>query len=155
LAGSQNEEDKALAAVMQDQAKANGIDIVITLLDSAAISARISARNYQLAMQGQNYVPTDDPSVHYRNGYYHSKSFYNTYSTPALDAKVDRLFASLDAAERVALHREIQRDVTAQVPVIMMFHRNNVILANKKLAGFRVARGTWQIFKGLEQAWIN
>ncbi|MDR3230798.1 MAG: ABC transporter substrate-binding protein, partial [Synergistaceae bacterium] len=127
LVGSQNEEDKALAAVMREQLGKNGIDLVISLMDAAAINARIGAREYQMAMQGQNYVPTDDPSVHYRNGYYHSKSFYNTFSSAEMDAKVDALFNSLNEAERLTLHRELQKEITAQVPVIMMFHRNNII----------------------------
>lgn len=156
LVDSKNEEDKALASVMQEQLKRNGIEMTITMLDSAAIKEKVSKKHdYQLAMQGQNYIPTDDPSVHYKNGYYHNKSFYNVYSTPELDKKVDRLFHSLDENERLALHKEIQKEITAQVPVIMMFHRNNIIIAHKKLAGYEMAKGTWQIYKGLEKASIR
>lgn len=155
LVDSKNEEDKALATVMQEQLKGNGIHMNITMLDSAAIREKVTKHEYQLAMQGQNYVPTDDPSVHYKNGYYHSKSFHNMYSTPELDEKVDKLFHSLDEAERIALHKELQKEITGQVPVIMMFHRNNIILANKKVADLEMAKGTWQIFKGLEKAQIK
>lgn len=155
LVDGRNEEDKALAAVFQNQLKEAGIELVITSLDAAAIKDRISSRSYQMAMQGQNYVPTDDPSVHYKNGYYHSGSVNNLYSTPELDEKVDRLFDSLDAEERLQLHKELQKEITAQVPVIMMFHRNNVILARNTLADYTVAKGTWQIYKGLEKARVT
>lgn len=155
LVDSKNEEDKALATVMKEQLRENGIHLDITMLDSAAIKEKVSNHEYQLAMQGQNYVPTDDPSVHYANGYYHSDSVYNVYSTPELDAKIDKLFHSLDKAERITLHKELQQEITEQVPVIMMFHRNNIILANKKLTDYEMAEGTWQIYKGLEKAQIN
>lgn len=155
LVDSKNEEDKALAAVMQEQLKANGIHMNIIMLDSAAIKEKVSKHEYQLAMQGQNYVPTDDPSVHYKNGYYHSESFNNMYSTPELDEKIDKLFNSLDEAERISLHKELQKEITDQVPVIMMFHRNNIILANKKVTDYEMAKGTWQIYKGLEKARIK
>jgi len=155
LVDSKNEEDKALAAVMQGNLKVVGIDLNIIMLDSAALRERTSAQDYQMAMMGQNYVPTDDPSVHYKNGYYHSGSLYNLYSTPELDAKIDKLFSSLDANERLSLHKELQKEITEQVPVIMMFHRNNIILTDGSLKGFEMAEGTWQIFKGLEKAYID
>lgn len=155
LVDGRNEEDKALAAVFQNQLKEAGIELVVTSLDAAAIKDRISNRSYQMAMQGQNYVPTDDPSVHYKNGYYHSGSVNNLYSTPELDEKVERLFNSLDEEERLALHKELQKEITEQVPVIMMFHRNNVILARTTLADYKVAKGTWQIYKGLETARVT
>lgn len=155
LVDSKNEEDKALVTVMKEQLRENGIHLDITMLDSAAIKEQVSNHDYQLAMQGQNYVPTDDPSFHYAKGYYHSDSFFNSYSTPELDAKIDKLFNSLDKEERITLHKELQEEITEQVPVIMMFHRNNIILANKKLTDYEMAKGTWQIYKGLEKAQIN
>lgn len=155
IVDAKNEEDKALASVMQNQLLENGIELNITMLDSAAIKEKISSHGYQMAMQGQNYVPSDDPSVHYRNGYYHSDSFYNIYSTPDLDKKIDTLFNSLDSSERIALHKEVQKEITEQVPVIMMFHRNNIIIADNKLKGYEMAKGTWQIYKGLEKAYVE
>jgi len=157
LVNSRNEENRALATVMQEQLRAVGIEMVITLMDAAAISERVSMprRDFQMAMRGQYFIPSDDPSIHYRNGFFHSASLHNLYSTPELDAKIDRLFHSLDEQERLALHKELQKEITARVPVIMMFHRNSIILANERLANFRLARGTWQIFKGLEEAYVR
>lgn len=152
---SNNEEDKALAAVMQEELKDNGIHMEITMMDEAAIRDNVAAHDFQLVMLGQSYVPTDDPSFHYKTGYYHSESINNLYSTPELDEKIDELFYSLDKEERLKLHKELQKEIMEQIPVLMMFHRNNVILANTKVKDFEVAEGTWQIFKGLEQARIE
>ncbi len=148
-----NEEDKALCAIMQDQLKEAGIDLTITALDSAALKDTTVAHEYQMTMQGQNYVPNDDVTVNY-GGYWHGESYYDVYSDDALDAKIEKLRASLDTEERLALHKEIQRDILEQVPVIMVFHRNNIILADKKVSGFQPAAGTWQLYKGLEKTEI-
>ena len=156
LVDAQNGENRALAAVMQQQLRESGIGLTITLLDAAGISERVSApgQEFQLAMRGQYFIPTDDPSLHY-GSYFRSGAILHLYSTPALDEQIDRLVSSLDAAERLALHWELQQEITDAIPVIMMFHRNNVILANENLTDFRLSSGTWQIFKGLETAYVR
>ena len=157
LVDSRNEENNALVVVMQEQLRNVGIELNINLMDAAAISARVTGpdRDFQLAMRGQYFIPTDDPSIHYRTGYFHSASNHNLFSTPEMDEMIDRLFHSLDEEERITLHLELQREITAQVPVIMMFHRNSIVLADQKLTNFRLASGTWQIFKGLEEAYLS
>lgn len=150
---SNNEEDKALCSIMQDQLKASGIDLTITALDAAALKDTTVAGEYQLTMQGQNYVPNDDPTINY-GGYWHSESYYHVYSDDTLDGMIEELRASLDKDERIGLHKEIQKYILSKTPVIMVFHRNNVILADKKVSGFQVAAGTWQLYKGLEKAEI-
>ncbi len=150
---SNNEEDKALCAIMQDQLKNAGIELTITALDGATLKDKTVNGEYQLTMQGQNYVPTDDPTLNY-GGYWHSDSYYRVYTDDTLDGMIDELRATADPAERIRMHKEVQKYILAQTPVIMVFHRNNVILADKKLADFQSAAGTWQLYKGLEKARI-
>lgn len=150
---SNNEEDKALCAIMQDQLKDAGIDLTITALDGAALKDSTVGKEYQLTLQGQNYVPTDDPTINY-GGYWHSDSYYNVYSDEELDKMIEELSASLDAEERIELHKQIQKYILDKTPVIMVFHRNNIVLADKKVSNFQVAAGTWQLYKGLEKTEI-
>lgn len=150
---SNNEEDKALCAIMQDQLKNVGIELTITALDGATLKDRTVKGEYQLTMQGQNYVPTDDPTLNY-GGYWHSDSYYRVYTDDMLDGMIDELRATADPQQRIILHKEVQKYILDQTPVIMVFHRNNVILADKKLADFQPAAGTWQLYKGLEKAKI-
>ena len=150
---SNNEEDKALCAIMQDQLKSAGIELTITALDGATLKDRTVAGEYQLTMQGQNYVPTDDPTINY-GGYWHSDSYYRVYTDDTLDGMVDELRATADPDERIRMHKEVQNYILDQTPVIMVFHRNNIILADKKVSDFEVAAGTWQLYKGLEKAKI-
>ncbi len=148
-----NEEDKALCAIMQDQLKEAGIELTITPLDGATLRANTTGGEYQLAMQGQNYVPNNDPTINY-TGYFTSDSIYNVYSDATLDAMVEALRNSLDKEERIRMHKEIQKYILDQTPLIMVFHRNNIILCDKKVANFEIAAGTWQLYKGLEKASI-
>lgn len=148
-----NEEDKALCTIMQDQLKEIGIDLTITPLDGATLKTNTTSGEYQLAMQGQNYVPNDDPTINY-TGYWTSTSLYNVYSDDTLDEMIAELRASLDKEERLTMHKEIQAYILGQTPLIMVFHRNNVILADEKVQDFEIAAGTWQLYKGLEKAWI-
>ena len=150
---SNNEEDKALCSIMQEQLKGAGIDLTITALDSSALKETTVSGDYQLTLQGQNYVPNDDPTINYA-GYWHSDSYYHVYADETLDGMIEQLRASLDSEERIKLHKEIQKYILDKTPVIMVFHRNNVILADKKVADFQVAAGTWQLYKGLEKAQV-
>lgn len=150
---SNNEEDKALCAIMQDQLKEAGIELTITALDGATLKDRTVNGDYQLTMQGQNYVPTDDPTLNY-GGYWHSDSYYRVYTDDTLDDMINELRATADPQERIVMHKKVQKYILDQTPVIMVFHRNNVILADKKLAEFQSAAGTWQLYKGLEKAKI-
>lgn len=148
-----NEEDKALCAIMQDQLKEIGIELTITPLDGATLKTSTTSGEYQLAMQGQNYVPNNDPTINY-TGYWTSSSLYNIYSDDTLDAMVAELRASLDAQERLTMHKQIQAYILDKTPLIMVFHRNNIILADEKVQDFQIAAGTWQLYKGLEKTWI-
>lgn len=148
-----NEEDKALCAIMQDQLKKVGIELTITPLDGATLRANTTGGEYQLAMQGQNYVPNNDPTINY-TGYFTSDSIYNVYSDDTLDAMVEDLRNSLDKDARLQMHKQIQKYILDQTPLIMVFHRNNIVLCDQKVADFKIAAGTWQLYKGLEHTRI-
>lgn len=150
-----NEEDKALAEIMQNQLKDIGIELKIKPLDNAALYESTKNDQYQLTIQGQNYVQHDDPSINYKEGYWHSQSYNHPYYDKDLDAMIDKLYYSGNSDERIKLHNEIQKYVMDKYAVIMVFHRNNVVLMNKKVKDFKIAAGTWQFYKGLETAYIG
>ncbi|MGL4740444.1 MAG: ABC transporter substrate-binding protein [Sarcina sp.] len=152
---AKNEEDKNLSTVIQSDLAKAGIGLEIKTVDKAALTEDLSNKNYELIMVGQWHVPHDDPSTHYVDGYWHSKSKYNIFSSDELDKKIDRLANSLDNNERINLHKEIQKEILDTATVIPVFHRNNLLLSNKKVDNLSVSVGTWQIFKGLEEAKIK
>lgn len=147
--GAKNEEDKILSAVIQGKLKEIGMEIELVHLETGALREALAEKNYDMIMIGQWSVPHDDPTSHYLKGYWHSNSTYTIYTSPKLDAMIEKLHTSLDAEERFKLHQEIQSEILENIPVLMVFNRNNVMVMNKKVENFEISTGTWQIFRGL------
>ncbi|AKL95870.1 nickel-binding periplasmic protein NikA [Clostridium aceticum] len=153
--GAKNEEDKILSAVIQDKLKDIGMEIELVHLEAGALREALTEKNYDMIMIGQWSVPHDDPTSHYLNGYWHSNSNYTIYTSPELDAKIEKLHLSLDVAERLSLHQEIQAKILEKTPVLVVFHRNNVMVMNEKVETFEISTGTWQIFRGLTKTTVQ
>ncbi|SDL01095.1 ABC transporter substrate-binding protein [Natronincola ferrireducens] len=153
--GAKNEEDKILSAVIQDKLKDIGMEIELVHLEGGALREALTEKDYDMIMIGQWSVPHDDPTSHYLRGYWHSDSSYTIYTSSELDAKIEKLHLSLDTAERLKLHREIQAEILENTSVLMVFHRNNVMVMNEKVQDFEISTGTWQIFRGLTKTSIR
>lgn len=153
--GSNNAEDKILCTALQGALKEIGMDVELRPVDTAALRQALEKKDYQMIMIGQWFVPHDDPSMHYINGYWHSKSTYTVFTSPELDSKIDKLAASLDAQDRIKLHQDIQAEILENTPEVVIFHRNNVLVMKKSIENLNPSVGTWQIFRGLTQAEIK
>lgn len=153
--GASNEEDKLLSLVIQDQLKAIGIHVELVHLEGGALREALNTKDYDMMMIGQWLIPHDEPTTHYMRGYWHSDSTYTIYHTEELDEKIEKLHHSLDQEERIALHHEIQNDILDAYAVMVVFHRNNVMLVNERVANFEISTGTWQIFRGLTKAYMK
>lgn len=153
--GAKNEEDKLLSAVIQANLKDIGMDLELRLVEEAALREALQKKQYDMIMIGQWLVPHDDPTSHYLKGYWHSDSTYTIYTDTELDQLVEQLATSLDAGERIKMHRQIQAEVLSQTPVIVIFHRNNVMVMDKQVENFTVSVGTWQIFRGLTDTYMK
>ena len=153
--GASNEEDKLLSVVIVEQLKKVGIDIELVMLEGGALREALNQKDYDIIMIGQWLIPHDEPTTHYLRGYWHSQSTYQIYTSEQLDQKIDRLHASLNLEERVQLHHEIQQDIYDVYAQMVVFHRNNVVLTSKAVKDFTVSVGTWQIYRGLEKAYLQ
>jgi len=131
------------------------MDVELRPMDTAALKQALEKKDYQMIMVGQWSVPHDDPSMHYISGYWHSKSTYTIFTSPELDGKIDKLAASLNAQERIKLHQDIQTEILKNMPEMVIFHRNNVLVMKKNIENLKPSVGTWQIFRGLAQAEIK
>lgn len=153
--GASNEEDKLLSLVIQNQLGEIGIDLELVHLEGGALRDALSQKDYDMIMIGQWLIPHDEPTTHYLRGYWHSDSSYKVYHTEELDAKIERLHGSLEAQERIRLHHEIQNELLEAYPVIVVFHRNNVMLKSDHVKNFEISTGTWQLFRGLIHTEMN
>ncbi|GMO35830.1 MAG: ABC transporter substrate-binding protein [Termitinemataceae bacterium] len=150
-----NSEDSLLAPLIQDHLKQIGVDLKLNPVESATLDDVLENKKYDMVLTGQSFIPTDDPLFHYKNGYWHSNSYYKIYTTPKLDAMIDELASTMDIRKRVELNHNIQKNIMDNVPVLMVFHRNSVRLAKSNIADFDISSGCWHINRDLYKARIR
>jgi peptide/nickel transport system substrate-binding protein len=150
-----NSEDSLLAPAIQAQLAEAGIALTLNGVDGATLGDLLDEKEYDIVLTGQSFIPTDDTTFNYTNGYWHSNSYYNVYSTPELDAMIDELAITSDAAKRKELNWKIQETIMAQVPVIMAYHRNSIRLAQANVENFDIGAGCWHVNYDLKNARIK
>ncbi|GHT78845.1 ABC transporter substrate-binding protein [Spirochaetia bacterium] len=153
--GAGNSEDALLAPVIQDALKEAGIDLRLNAVEGAALDDIQESKNYDLVLVGQSFIPTDDPSFNYRRGYWHSDSYYHTYTSAKLDALIDELAVTMDTAKRRDVHWAIQKEIMDHAPTLMVYHRNSVRLAKGNLKNFDISSGCWHINRALKDAYFE
>ena len=60
------------------------------------------------------------------------------FRSPALDELLLRARRETDRARRIALYHEVQRLVARELPVLSLWHEDNVALMGRNLSGYRV-----------------
>lgn len=153
--GAKNAEDSLLVGAIQADLKAVGINIILVPLEEAALMKAFADKNFDLIMLGQSFIPHNEPSSHYRRGYYHPQATFKVFTTPQLTAQIDQLYNTSAVAQRTALHQAIQKQISEQVAVIVLFHRNNIVASKKNIQGYKLSVGTWQIYRGLDKAYVK
>lgn len=148
-------EDKLLCAAMQSALKEIGIDMVLQPMEEGALDSSLEDKGFDMMMNGQWYVPSDDPSFHYVVGYWHSDATYPIYTSPELDKLVEKLDKTMDSKKRLTLHHQVQKEILDQTPVLVVFHRNNLVAAKSKVEGFECAAGTHQFYRSLTKTTIK
>jgi peptide/nickel transport system substrate-binding protein len=150
-----NSEDALLAPAIQDMLSKVGIDLTLNAVDSGALDDALENKKFDMALTGQSFIPTDDTLFHYRQGYWHSQSYYNMYSSPKLDTMIDELAGTMNAEKRKELNWEIQKEIAGQIPFLMVFHRNSVRIAKAGVRNFDISAGVWHINRALKDAIIE
>ncbi|CQR70163.1 Nickel-binding periplasmic protein precursor [Sporomusa ovata DSM 2662] len=153
--GAKNAEDSLLAGVIQNSLKEVGIIAELVPLEDAALMDALKNKSYDLLMFGQFYIPHNEPSPHYLSGHYHPKAMYGLLTTPEITEAIDQLVITANNKERVALHHKIQGLISEQVPVIVLFHRNNIAAMKKNIMDYENSVGVWQVYRGLEKAYVQ
>lgn len=153
--GAKNAEDSLLVGAIQADLQAVGIGTTLVPLEDAALMKAFKEKNFDLIMLGQSFIPHNEPASHYRRGYYHPQSTYPVLTMPELTAQIEQLYNTGGAAQRNALHQAIQRQISEQMAVIVLFHRNNMVAGKKNIEGYQLSVGTWQIYRGLDKAYVK
>ena len=153
--GAANSEDALLAQAMRDSLRAIGIDLTLNPVEAAALDDIEETKNYDMILTGQSFIPTDDPAFHYRQGYWHSESYYKVYTSDPLDRLINELEITMDREKRRELHWAIQREIMDNAPMIVAYHRNSVRLAKRNIRNFAISSGCWHINRALKDAIIE
>jgi peptide/nickel transport system substrate-binding protein len=135
---------RALARVWAAQLGEVGIAVEVQSFEQQTFFADIKKGRYQLASMQTS--PITEPDFLFT--YFHSSRI----PTPAdpnthnrwryVNPKVDELTAlgrhTLDKAERVKIYAEVQRILADEVPVIPLWHEDNLTLMNVDVTGYQL-----------------
>jgi peptide/nickel transport system substrate-binding protein len=147
----------AVARVIAAQLSEVGIDVDVRSFEFATFFADVKKGSYQLASMQTNELNEPD----YYHTYFHSTRIPDA-KNPDLhnrwryrNADVDRLTEAgrreLDPGRRKAIYAEVQRQVAEDVPVIALWHEDNIVLSNVDVQGYRITPNARLV--GLASAW--
>ena len=146
-----------VARVIAAQLAEVGIEVDLRSFEFATFFADIKKGSYQLASMQTNELTEPD----YYHTYFHSSRIPDARN-PDLhnrwryrNADVDRLTEEgrreLDRAKRKVIYGEVQRLVASDVPVVPLWHENNIVLSNVDVQDYRITPNARII--GLASAW--
>jgi peptide/nickel transport system substrate-binding protein len=134
----------AVARVIASQLGQIGVDVDVRPFEFATFFADIKKGNYQIAtMQTADIT---EPDLFYT--YFHSSRIPTPadpnannrwrYRNALVDERTEQGRRVADRAERVALYADVQRQLAADLPVIPLFHEDNVALVNADVVDYVV-----------------
>ncbi|MDL2237125.1 ABC transporter substrate-binding protein [Christensenellaceae bacterium OttesenSCG-928-K19] len=150
-----NTEDSLLCPAIKDYLAAVGMDVTLNAVEGGAVWDLQVEKEYDMLMTNQSFIPTDDPTMNYQSGYWHSGSYCKVYTSPELDAMIDELVVTMDAEKRRQLHWDIQTEIMEQAPMLIAFHRNSVRLTRPSVTNFDIGAGSWQVNYALKDTVIK
>ena len=134
----------AIARIIAAQLADVGIEVEIRSFEFATFFADIKKGNYQLATMQSPEIT--EPDFYY--WFFHSSRWPTAkdpdgsnrwrYANPALDRLVEAGRRELDVAKRKAIYAEAQRLIAAELPILPLWHEDNVVLSNVDVRGYTI-----------------
>ncbi len=147
----------AVARVLASQLGAVGIDVEVRSFEFATFFADVKKGNYQIAsMQTAEITEPDFYFTYFHSSWIPSAANpdgYNRwrYVNPEVDRLTEAGRRELDVAKRKTIYGEVQRIISQDVPVVPLWHEDNVVLSNTDVQGFTITPNARLI--GLRDAW--
>ena len=146
-----------LARVIAAQLAEVGLEVEVRSFEFATFFVDIKKGSYQLATIQTTDIT--DPDFYYT--YLHSSRIPDATNPDGgnrvryRNARVDELTSAgrheLDQVKRKAMYSEVQRLVAAEVPMVPLWHEDNVVLSNVDVQGYTITPNARLI--GLASAW--
>ena len=134
----------SIARVLAGQLAKVGIAVEVRSFEFATFFADIKKGNYQIAtMQSPEITETD-----FYFWFFHSSRFPSPtdpdgsnrwrYANPDMDRLVEAGRAELDVPKRKALYAAAQHIAAFDLPIIPLWHEDNVVLSNVDVKGYQI-----------------
>jgi peptide/nickel transport system substrate-binding protein len=134
----------AVARVIASQLAKVGIDVEVRSFEFATFFADIKKGNYQIATMQSPEITEPD----YYYWFFHSSRMPSPrdpdgsnrwrYRDPEVDRLVEAGREELDPARRKQLYAEVQRLIAEDVPIVPLWHEDNVVLTNVGVTGYTI-----------------
>jgi peptide/nickel transport system substrate-binding protein len=138
----------AIARVIAAQLAEVGIDVEVRPFEFATFFADIKKGAYQLAsMQTTDITDPDFYFMYFNSSWIPSAAApdgFNRwrYHNDRVDELTRRGRQETDRDQRKQIYDEVQRIVAHDVPIVPLWHENNVVLTNVDVSGYTVAPNT-------------
>ena len=139
---SNTEFNRLQSSVIQQDLRAVGIELDVRTYEFATLYADVLSGNFQLFTLQWTAGALADPDILRR--VFHTQQAPPTgfnrgrYSNPEVDAALDAAGDTQDPEERRELFARVQRLVARDVPYVSLWHKTNVVIAQRNLAGVHV-----------------
>ena len=133
---------RVLAAVLQQQLRAIGVDLQIRTFEFATFYSDVTQGAYQvhsLRWIGGNQDPDIFESIFATSSFAPKRQNRTYYSNPRVDQLIDAARGSVDETQRKTAYRDIQEIVNSDVPYINLWNFDNVLVHTKRVTNLTVA----------------
>lgn len=134
----------AITRIMAAQLRAVGIDVQVRSFEFGTFFSDLKKGNYDLGWM--QTADINDPDHCY--SYFHSsriptpknKNFGNRwrYRSADVDAWTERGRRELDPKRRYDIYARVQKRLARDIPVVFLFHEDNLALVSSRVDGYRV-----------------
>ena len=134
----------AIAQVIAAQLREVGIEVDVEPFEFATFFSQVKKGAYQLASMQTSDITEPD----YYFTYFHSSRIPTTanpddgnrwrYRNTRIDALTEAGRRVLDRDSRKAIYGEVQRILADEVPIIPLWHEDNIVVANRTVNGFTI-----------------
>jgi peptide/nickel transport system substrate-binding protein len=133
-----------IARIIAAQLARVGIDVEVRSFEFATVFADIKKGNYQIATMTSPEIT--EPDFYF--WFFHSSRWPSAkdpdgsnrwrYANPRMDHLVEAGRSELDLGRRKALYAEAQRIAAEDLPIIPLWHEDNVVLHNVDVTGYQI-----------------
>jgi len=139
IAYTSRTEFKDVAAVIQDQLNAIGIQVTIKAAEYNAVEHDMLSGNYDMALMSRGYLVDAAEPASYLSADYSCGGSYNMsqYCVPEMDAKLKEMYKLTDPAARAALYRDIAQTVQSQAVTVFLVNETAYDAYNSKVKNYK------------------